>query len=126
MRGRYQLQAGTNRLGDAATAGTLCLLEQLRWHLDGDLARCLHNALAYHTQHQHRVWPGESAFVGTLPHTSPATFRASASNALAAFFVLGRGREVWPCATQEFGRRQRSEERRVGKEGRSRWAGSPS
>src|ERR1035441_9997604 len=62
--------------------------------------------LAYHTRYQHRVWPGESAFVGTLPHTSPATFRASASNALAAFFVLGRGREVWPCATQEFGRRQ--------------------
>src|SRR5437879_4386137 len=45
MRRRNQLQAGTNGLGDAATAGSLRLFEKVQRYFHGDLARCFHDDL---------------------------------------------------------------------------------
>src|ERR1022692_3503692 len=50
------VHSSAHGLGDAATAGSLCLPEKLRRHLDGDLAHCLHDASVYDTRHQHRLW----------------------------------------------------------------------
>src|ERR1700684_479682 len=57
LRCSQQLQAGSDGLGNACSAGLLCPLQQLIWDFDGNLSRCCHDESFYHTRYQCYIWP---------------------------------------------------------------------